>query len=248
MVPDRSPAQRFYSELFGWEFSEEGTEEMGYYANALVNGQPAAGLGQVPAEAGMPPVWTTYLATDDATACVEKATAAGGQVLVPATEIADFGTFAVVQDPAGAVFGLWQSGTHTGANVANEPNTMIWNQATSRDPETALTFYTEVFGMTSTNIGDDDMFVHTLEVDGNTVGGLGGMPAEVPAEVPAHWEVFFAVDDADATIAKAQELGATVLSPAMDTPYGRMGQLMGPSGEPFSIIKPPADQDSAPST
>ncbi len=195
----------------------------------------------------MPPVWTTNLATEDAGATVDKATAAGGQVLVPATSVEDFGTFAVVQDPTGAVFGLWQSGTHTGANVVNEPNTMIWNQATSRDPETALAFYEEVFGMTSTDVGGDEMVFHTLEVDGNTVGGLGGMPDEMPAEVTAHWEVFFAVDDADATIAKAQELGATVLSPAMDSPYGRMAQLIGPSGEPFSIIRPPADQDSAPS-
>ncbi|MEJ7744800.1 MAG: VOC family protein [Nocardioidaceae bacterium] len=243
-VPDRSVAQRFYGELFGWEFTPDGPEETGYYSNALVNGQPAAGLGQAPAEAGIPALWTTYLATDDAASTVDKVTASGGQVLVPATPIEGFGDFAVVQDPTGAVFGLWQSGSHTGANVVNESNTMIWNQAMTRDPAAALGFYQEVFGMTSTDIGGDSMVFHTLELGGNTVGGLGALPDEVPAEVPAHWEVFFAVEDADATIGKAQELGGTVLSPAMDTPFGRMAQLVGPSGEPFSIIKPPDDDGS----
>lgn len=243
MVPDRLVAQRFYSELFGWEFTDDDSEETGFYSNAMVNGQPAAGIGQVPPEAGMPPVWTTNLATDDAAATVDKATTAGGQVLVPATSVEDFGTFAVLQDPTGAVFGLWQSGTHTGANVVNEPNTVIWNQAMSRDPQATLAFYQEVFDMTSTDMSGEGMVFHTLEVDGNTVGGLGGIPDEMPAEVPAHWQVFFAVDDADATIAKAQELGGTSLGEAVDTPFGRMAQLMGPSGEPFSIIKPPADQE-----
>ncbi len=235
-VPDRSVAKSFYSELFGWEFTPDDTEETGFYSLAMVNGQPAAGLGQAPPEAGVPTVWTTYLGTGDAAATVDKAKAAGGEILMPATPVGDYGVFAIVQDPAGAVFGLWESKEHTGANVVNEPNSMIWNQAMSRDPEKALAFYSEVFGLTSTDMSSEGMHYYSLEVDGNTVGGLGGIPDEVPAEVPAHWEAFFAVEDTDAAVAKVQELGGSVRSPAEDTPFGRMAQLTGSSGEPFSII------------
>lgn len=235
-VPDRSAAKRFYSDLFGWEFSPDGPEETGYYSMAMVNGQTAAGMGEAPAEAGVPAVWTTYLATEDATAAVDKAKAAGAEVLMPATPIGEFGTFAILQDPTGAVFGLWQSGEHTGANVANEYGAMVWNQVMTKDPQAALAFYQDVFGLTSTDIGGGGMQFHTLELDGNTVGGLGGLPEEVPAEVPAHWVVFFAVEDTDAAMAKCQELGGSTRGEAMDTPYGRMAELAGPTGEPFSII------------
>jgi hypothetical protein len=56
--------------------------------------------------------------------------------------------------------------------------------------------------------------------------------------IPPNWLVYFAVDDCDAKLQKATELGATVLKPADDIPgIGRFGVLMDPQGSAFAIIK-----------
>jgi hypothetical protein len=87
-------------------------------------------------------------------------------------------------------------------------------------------------------MSSDGFSYSTIEVDGATVGGIGGLPAEVPAEVPAHWRVYFAVDDADDAVNEAVRLGASVLSPAADMPYGRHADLADAQGAAFSVIKP----------
>ena len=95
--------------------------EFGGYATARLNGDAVAGIGPAQGEDAPPSAWTTYLAADDAEATAGKITAAGGQVLMPAMTIGSFGTMAVVTDPTGGVFGLWQSGDHKGVDLYNEP-------------------------------------------------------------------------------------------------------------------------------
>jgi predicted enzyme related to lactoylglutathione lyase len=79
-------------------------------------------------------------------------------------------------------------------------------------------------------IGPYTMF----EVGGQPVGGTIAPP--MPG-MPNHWHVYFGTDDADATAAKAAELGGSVVAPPFDTPVGRMAVLRDPQGAMFSIIK-----------
>lgn len=104
----------------------------------------------------------------------------------------------------------------------------------TRDFEAAKAFYAAVFGHTFTDMSSGDMQYCTLDLDGRPCGGLGSMPPGVPAEVPPHWRLYFAVDDADATLAR---LGGTVLRPAEDMPYGRWGDAADGQGATFSVIK-----------
>ncbi len=71
------------------------------------------------------------------------------------------------------------------------------------------------------------------------MGGAYRIPDQAPAELPPYWMVDFAVTDADATVARAQELGARVTMPATDTPYGRFASLIDPQGGAFSVIRLP---------
>src|SRR5580765_3173159 len=107
----------------------------------------------------------------------------------------------------------------------------------TRDYECAKAFYCFVFGYTFTEIGDEGFQYSTVDVDGRPVGGLGVLPAEVPAQVPAHWRVYFAVEDADAALARVAELGGSVRRPAEDMPYGRFGDAADGQGAMFSVIK-----------
>jgi predicted enzyme related to lactoylglutathione lyase len=237
MTTDASAASEFYAALFGWEVPP-GAEEFGGYSTATLNGKTVAGVMPMMDSESHPPVWSTYLATDDAdatTAAVEKA---GGSILSPAMDVGEFGRMVIAQAPGGGAFGYWQANSHTGFQIANETGADIWNQFLCRDYAGAKDFYAKVFGYTYTEIGDGDMQYALIEVNGETVGGLGALPAEVPAGVPPHWRVFFAVDDADAAADKIAELGGAVQRPPTDMPYGRSADVADPQGAMFSIIKP----------
>ena len=235
MTTDQAAAREFYAALFGWEI-EVGGEETGYYGMASVGGRNVAGIGGM---MGMdhPPVWNTYLATSAADDTCKSAEGAGGSVVAPPMDVMEFGRMAFIQAPGGGIFGLWQAGTHIGAGLVNEPGSFTWNEFMTRDYEGAKRFYADVFGSTYTEMGGDAFQYATIEVDGNTVGGIGRLPDEVPAEVPPHWRVYFAVDDTDAAVARVTELGGSVTRPASDSPYGRMADVADPQGAMFSVIK-----------
>lgn len=60
--------------------------------------------------------------------------------------------------------------------------------------------------------------------------------AYLPGVVPSYWQVYFNVEDTDASIGKAIALGATVLGGPEDSPFGRLATLADPTGAPFKII------------
>ncbi len=237
---DPAKARAFYSGLFGWDI-QVGGEETGYYGMCLVGGRSVAGIGpkQSPEQ---PTVWTTYIATDDADATADKIKKAGGQVLMDPFDVMDVGRMAIAFDPGGAAFGIWQSRAHAGFGVANEPGSVTWNENFSRDFEGNKAFYGAVFGYGFGDMSNEQMQYATLDLDGRPAGGIGDMGSMFPAEVPAHWNTYFAVADADATVAKAAELGGSVVAPASDSPFGRMAVLTDDQGAPFSVIQLSPDQ------
>jgi len=140
--PDKSRA--FYGELFGWT-AEEAGEEYGGYVNFLEGGQSVAGCMRNDGESGMPDVWSVYLAIDDARATADAAVANGGQVVVPAMEVMDLGSMAVMIDAGGAAIGAWQPGRHHGFGVFGEPGTPTWFELHTRDYDASVEFYRDVF-------------------------------------------------------------------------------------------------------
>jgi predicted enzyme related to lactoylglutathione lyase len=236
MTTDQAAARNFYAELLGWSI-EVGGEDTGHYGMAEVDGHEVAGIGGM---MGMehPPVWNTYLAVADVEATAKKVETAGGSLVSPPMDVMEFGRMAFVSAPNGGVFGLWQSGTHSGFGLANEPGSVTWNEFMTRDYARAKAFLAEVFGYTYTDMAAGGFEYSTIEVDGTTVGGVGALPVEVPEHVPPHWRVYFAVDDCDAAVAKVEELGGAVLRPPTDMPYGRHADVADPQGAMFSLIKP----------
>ncbi len=239
-VPDRHVARDFYGGVFGWDF-DEGPAEMGYYTNCLKDGRTVAGIGEPPPGGEAPPAaWTTYLAVEDADRVADRVTQAGGTAMMPPMDVGDFGRMAVLTDPTGAVFGLWQAGSHRGAGVVNEPGAMVWNELMTRDVEAAKAFYAQVFGYELEDMSGPGFTYFGLKLgEGEVVGGIGGLDDSAPAEVPSHWGTYFAVADADATVERITAHGGTVLSAPQDTPFGRIAAVSGPSGEQFSVIAMP---------
>ncbi len=228
---DIAKAATFYGGLFGWTCVDQG-EEAGHYTMCEIDGKPVAAIG--PAMNPGPPMWTTYFTVDDADKTAALISEAGGSVIVSPMDVLDVGRMAVAFDPSGAAFSIWQPRAHIGAHIVNEPNTLCWNELNTRNVDAALDFYERVFGHGTNRMPE----YNELTLDGRSIAGCLAMPAEVPAEVPSHWLVYFAVDDCDAAVSRAVELGATVAMPALDMEgVGRFAVLVDNQGAVFAVIK-----------
>jgi hypothetical protein len=234
---DQAAAKAFYAGLFGWTYDDQPMPQGPVYSMATLGGHLVAAIApQSPelAAAGAPPMWNTYLAVDSVDDAVGRVEAAGGKVAMAPFDVMDSGRMAFVLDPAGAAVALWQANQHIGATLVNEPGTVIWNELITTDPG-VVTFYADVLGVTTSTM-DMGAGAYTLfEVGGEMVGGTTA--PQMPG-VPNHWHVYFAVADADATVAKVAELGGAVVVEPFDTPVGRMAVASDPQGAVFSIMQP----------
>jgi predicted enzyme related to lactoylglutathione lyase len=235
-TPDLEATGAFYGALFGWELGPDLGPDAGGYRMLTLRGKEVAGVG--PQMPGAPPSWSTYLSVDSLDDAVAKVGPAGGTVVVPPMDLPnESGRMAFVVDPTGGFVGLFQRGAaHYGSKLVNETGTPVWNELTVRDQERALAFYADVLGWTTEPMeGSDDY--QLVKVQGRVTAGSMRMAGdEWPADLPTHWMVYFAVDDADATAARAAELGGTVMVPPTDIAIGRFAVLNDPNGAVFSVI------------
>ena len=250
--PDPEAALGFYTGLFGWDFeSVLPAEAPGQYFIARLRGGDVAAVGSIPE--AMPPMamWNTYIWVESADDTAAKVIDAGGSVLMEPFDIMDFGRMAVFADPEGAAFCVWQAKEHRGAQVVNEHGSLNFNGLNTRDVDGAKSFYGSVFGWTTLALPAAEMWTlpgygDHLERDNPglrkqmaEMGGPVGFEDVVASinpigddqpDTPAHWSVTFGVDDADATAAKATELGGTVVVPPLDVPWSRLTVIRDPQG------------------
>lgn len=236
-VDDPKAAAELYAALFGWQIDDPGPDAGGYLM-ASRDGRAVAGIGPKPDRSGgMPSAWTTYLATDDADATAAAITQAGGQVFMPPFDVMDAGRMSVAADSVGAVFGLWQAQMHRGVGIFNEPGTLCWNELHTKGYAESQQFYTSVFGWSFDEIGGGGFTYSTFKgaTDAESIGGVH-LDEQLAEGHPPYWLVWFAVGNCDDAVGKATALGASVLMPAMDSPFGRMSVVRAPQGEAFGVI------------
>ena len=230
---DAAGARAFYTALFGWGVNEFPMGEMGTYHIFQKDGADAAAMYQIGAQQqGMPPHWLSYVAVASADATTEKARSLGGTVHQGPFDVYDMGRMSVLADPQGAMFAIWETKTHPGVGVRDQTNTLCWNELQARDVDAAKQFYSALFDWRLKESPEYTEF----HIGQNAVGGM--LLSQAPAQVPSQWLPYFAVDDCDASMARAESLGARSLMPAMDIPnVGRFGVLFDPQGAPFAVIK-----------
>ncbi|MCU1428754.1 MAG: Glyoxalase/bleomycin resistance protein/dioxygenase [Actinomycetia bacterium] len=233
---DPAKIKTFYGQLFGWT-AEEAGEEYGGYINFHKDGVAVAGCMRNDGQSGTPDVWSVYLATDDAKATVDAAEANGGQVVVPAMDVMELGTMAVVLDPGQAAIGIWQPGLHKGFGILGETGAPSWFELHTRDYDAAVVFYRTVFKWDTHAVSDAPEFRYTTLGEGDgQLAGIMDASAFLPDGVPAHWSIYFGVDDTDAALARIVELGGSIVQPAEDTPYGRLATAADPTGALFKLV------------
>ncbi|WP_405582652.1 VOC family protein [Streptomyces sp. NBC_01190] len=241
-LPDLAAGQRFYGELFGWTFQDQG-EQYGHYTMALRDGKHAAALMAKP-DPSTRTAWNQHLASADAAKTAERVREAGGQIVYGPHTVGDTGVMVGAIDPGGSFFGVWQPGTHPGFGIVNEPGGFCWTENLTTDGAAVDTFYRSVFGYDTQQIGDGAQFdyaVYSLPTmpDG-PVAGRAGRAADEPAgdqaDAPAAYQIYFAVEDADAAAATVRRLGGQVHQEPKDSPFGRMTVVSDDQGARFAMI------------
>lgn len=230
---DQAAAKAFYAALFGWESDDRPVGEDSYYSMQLVGGKPVAAIAGQPQQqrdAGVPPLWNSYVSVDSADAVAERAKELGATVHAPAFDVFTSGRMAVIQDPQGAYFMLWQPGDHVGGALVNAPGALVWNELNSPDLDGSSAFYSALFGW------DIEQFAGMEDYLSIKVGAAnnGGMRALVPPS-PPNWLVYFGAEDIDAALVKVQELGGTKLAGPIDIQIAKIAVVADPQGAVFAL-------------
>ena len=182
----------------------------------------------------MPPAWASYVAVTDADAAAARAAELGGSVIREPYEIGEAGRMAVVTDPAGAAFALWQARGFPGAGLVNEVGTFSLNQLNTSDPEGAKRFYGDLLGWRTEFVGNDEQDYWGLYNGENMAGGMMPLPEQ---SARPHWLVYFTSEDLEASAERIGELGGKVVVPPMPAGDGRIADRRGPPGRLLRAVR-----------
>jgi uncharacterized protein len=230
---DRKAAAEFYGSLFGWTPDEQPMGPDDVYV-MLKKGDKVAAALYHDKQSGAPPHWNCYVAVTSADEAAEKAKSLGGTVIAPPFDVFEAGRMAVISDPEGAVFQVWEARNTKGADIIREEGALTWNELMSHQAEKARDFYTALFGWTAKG-GPEYIEMH---LGNEGIGGIFPMQGEMFQHVPANWMPYFHVSDCDASANKARSLGARIVKEPQDIPkVGRFAIISDPQGAMFNIFE-----------
>jgi uncharacterized protein len=236
---DQSAAKGFYTSLFGWSVNDFPMGPDSFYSMFVLDGRNAAAAYTLQKEQqsqGVPPHWMTYIAVDSGDDTAARVEGLGGKLLAAPFDVFDAGRMAVIQDPTGAVFSIWQAKKHSGIGIADADGTLCWADLSTPDPERAGKFYSELFGWQLVAGPQNADYLHIK----NGQDLIGGIPptAHRNPDVPPHWLPYFATSNCDGTAAKAKEQGAKfLLPPTTMENVGRMAVVSDPQGAVFALFQ-----------
>lgn len=238
---DPAAACRFWTGLMDWTPIDAGADGGVAYTRLQLDGRDVGavcGLQPAQREHGVPSHWNVYFAVEDVDARSAMARAAGGRVLAEPFDVGLLGRMAVVADPEGASFCLWQPRAHPGAGAVHEERAMGWVELATRDPAKAAAFYARLLGWTLREQGQHPAGAYRIwSVNRYDWGGLLPMDAR-SGERPARWSVYWRVGDCTAAAARVTELGGRVLTAPHDAPgMGRVAVIEDPAGARCSLVR-----------
>jgi predicted enzyme related to lactoylglutathione lyase len=236
---DQSAAKKFYSSLFGWTPNDMPMGPGEVYTIFRLEGRDvAAGYTLNPErQKGAPPHWMPYIAVADADDAAARAAKGGATVVAPPFDVFDAGRMAVIQDPTGAMFCIWQAKGNQGIGIAGVDGSLCWADLMTADVPRARDFYAGLFGWQITP-GEKDTsgYLHIKNRE-EFIGGIP--PGGLPPGTPPHWMLYFLTSNCDATVEKAKSLGARIyFGPTTMEGVGRWAVVADPQGAVFSSFQP----------
>jgi uncharacterized protein len=239
---DVGAAKAFYGRLFGWETEDNDAADGTTYTTCRVGGDAVCGLIAMPDEmraAGVPPNWTSYVTVVDADEAAARTRDLGGDVVTDPFDVPDAGRTAVLRDPQGAVFAVWQPGASIGAERVNDVGCLTNNELATTDLDAARSFYEDLFGWTTEDV--DTGPNGPAMVAALNGGRLNANLTTVVGDVPPHWRPYFTVESTDATVKLVRELGGQVLLEPLTIPPGSIAMVLDPQGALFALFEGEVD-------
>jgi len=234
---DQDASKAFYASLLGWQYNDIPIGDGNHYSMAQVGGHDVAAITPMPPGTDVVH-WNCYVTVANADAGAARAVELGATLLAEPFDVFDAGRMAAFADPQGAVLSVWQAKENIGAGLVNAPGALSWNDLLSPDVEASAAFYRDLFGWEVTEVEASDGQYWSITNGGRLNGGMMPLP---PGGHPA-WNLYFACEDADATIARAGEHGAETVMGPIDVPNGsRFAILRDPSNAVFSVASGPMD-------
>jgi predicted enzyme related to lactoylglutathione lyase len=235
---DLDAARAFYPALLGWELEDDPISSDEPYLRATVAGRPVAAMFDPPSQRGRPASWASYVSVEDADATATRATDLGGRVVMGPFDVRDAARIAVIEDPQGAVLGLWQPREMAGAGLVNDVGSLTMNQLNTSDPGAAERFYTGLFGWSFEMVSEEPAY-WGIQNDGVLNGGMMPIPDGSPAS--PGWLAYFTSGDLEESARRIAETGGRVIVPATSIPAGRFIVAADPQGAAFALFEGEVD-------
>jgi len=238
---DQNAAKSFYGSLFGWSANDSPMGPGEVYTIFQLEGREAAAaytLRPDQREYGVPPNWSIYIAVESADRSAARARELGAKVVVEPFDVMEAGRMAVLLDPTGALFNVWQPKASQGIGIAGVNGTLCWGDLSTPDAARASEFYSKLFGWEiAAEEKDPSGYLHIKNGD-KFIGGIPPAGHRNP-NAPPHWLPYFLVTDCDASAAHAKEHGASFyVAPMTMEGVGRMAVVADPQGAVFALFQP----------
>ena len=236
---DMPAARSFYEQFFSWTSRNMDTDGGPPYAQFQRDGHSVAGLSQMSEEIkshGVPASWNSYISVADVDATVTRAAELGASITVPVMQVLEYGWMAFLQDPTGALVGLWQPNNHFGAELVNDPGAFSWNELATRETAVARDFYGQLLGWEFEESSDTPHNYYIIRHRGGMNGGLLETTQEM-GDLPTCWSVYFTVEDTDQALEKLVQLSGRLITQPFDVPAGRIAVVSDPQGAMFNLIQ-----------
>ncbi len=243
LTTDTAAAGAFYTKVVGWKTAPWGNDS--WYTTFNSSSGPVAGMMTLPDAAknmGAPPNWMMYVGTPNVDSTALNIAQKGGKVLRQPESIPNAGRFAVVQDPYGAVFGIYTPDKQGAPKGQPGVGDFSWFELYTPNPEGAWDFYHSLFGWEKTSAMDMGE-MGSYQMFGRGGGIPNGGIMKPPPGAPAAWQPYALVKDAKASAKAAAAAGGKIVNGPMEVPGGDwIAQGMDPQGAMFAVhsLKPAA--------
>jgi predicted enzyme related to lactoylglutathione lyase len=242
MTTDVQSAVAYYQKVVGWK--TQAWQVDSNYLMWVAKSGPIGGVAALPA-VDAAPYWLHYIGTADIDATVRDAEQLGGHIVVPITNIANGGRYAVLADPQGGKFGVhWSAGATTPVGQP-QSGEFAWYELATSDYQAAFNFYQALFGWQKTDqldMGEVGVYF-MFGINGQSIGGIYNKRSDTTVS----WCGYALVADAVKAAKLAAKSGGKVCNGPMQVPGGNwIAQLSDPQGAMHAVVSPtPASAKAA---
>ncbi len=245
-TPDPDGTKIFFQKIFNWQYHNQPMPDGSVYTMISARaGGDVGGLYQMPDEmkaAGVPPHINNYIAVESVDKSVQNAEELGATVKMAPFDVFDYGRMAVLNDPIGAAFALWQveeSSLDCESHLASHEvhGMFCWQELLTSDVERASSFYKALLGWDLHEMDMGGVSYTVIKNQGADIGGIMTLPAEMQ-QVPPHWGTYFTVTNIDETIeAVKTNSGKVIMGPQEIPQTGQFAVCQAPDGTAFCLFE-----------